>query len=65
MVAKEAAIWPMGAWPGIPDLNLPPNSRVPFFYREKITMPALLLFIISMRVHAYRCILDRVECTVA
>ena len=30
------------------DLNLPPNSAFPFFDREKITMPALVLFIISM-----------------
>ena len=34
----------------IRNLNLPPNSAFPFFDWKKITMPALVLFIISMLV---------------
>jgi hypothetical protein len=44
-------IWnssPMETRIHIRDLNLPPNSRVPFFDWIKITMPPLVLFIISM-----------------
>ena len=48
MVANEASIQPISAWPCIRGLNLPPNSALPFFDRKKITMPALVLFIISM-----------------
>ena len=42
-----------GRWYGflcqsIRDLNLPPNSAFPFFDWKMITMPALVLFILSM-----------------
>ena len=49
VVAKEALAQPISAWPCIRDLNLPPKKRVPFFFSvKKITMPPLVLFIISM-----------------
>ena len=48
VVANEASVQPISAWPCIRDLNLPPNSAFPFFDWKKITMPALVLFIISM-----------------
>ena len=44
-----------GLWYGslcqsVRDLNLPPNSAFPFFNWKMITMPALVLFIISMHI---------------
>ena len=49
VVAKEALGQPISAWPCIRHLNLPPKKRVPFcFQSKKITMPPLVLFIISM-----------------
>ena len=43
-----AGLWYTSLCQSIRDLNLPPNSAFPFFDRKKITMPALVLFIISM-----------------
>ena len=43
-----AGLWYGSLCQSIRNLNLPPNSAFPFFDWKKITMPALVLFIISM-----------------
>ena len=47
-----AGLWYDSLCQSIWDLNLPPKSAFPFFDCNKIAMPALILFIISMK-HGY------------